>query len=169
MIVFILLTLSLCMHIFWFENTSEANWLHTGCNALSIWSDSLLRLSCTEPMRCCCSAGVIRAQWTWLNYSTLPAASLSLTLSLCTDLVYIRSLHTGQGAEHLQLCSLDYKGETPAFTALFWQPWKFQLEGRIKFYWMCHIRGTLKIPKRIHHSWYNNSDHGDKRQTGCRT
>lgn len=46
---------------------SEINWV--------------LRLPCTELIPCCCSACVIRAQWTGLNNSTLPAAHLSHSLS----------------------------------------------------------------------------------------
>lgn len=92
---------------FSFKKPSEANSLHTGREVLlhMNWFGSPAVLH--RALRCCCSACVIRARRTGLNNSMLPAAPLSL--SPCTDLVYIRSLQVGQGAGDSQPRSLGYQ------------------------------------------------------------
>lgn len=61
----------------------------------------------------------------------LPAAPLSLTLSLRTGLVYIGSLQVGQGAGELQPyglgCQPHGQGENKTKTGL-WQHWKYKLQ-----------------------------------------
>lgn len=77
-----------------FKKESEANLLRTGSEVLPIWTGLALRLCCTELY----AAVVLLVLSEFSGLGWIIQCSQQ-HLSLCTDLVYIRSLQVGQRLE----------------------------------------------------------------------
>lgn len=117
-----------------------------GCEVLPIWTDLALGLSCTK----------LRAAVVLLVLSEFSGLSWIIQrsqqhLSLCTDLVYIRSLQVGletrspvtlainSGQAKKQKTNTKKKQKkNKTVTMLLWQPWTFNYCWAVGFNRTCH-------------------------------